>query len=55
MNTAKESDTEVKMCQKTCFVLKDGLSLNIKKIHIHLYFIAIQYFCNYALVEDIDN
>jgi len=31
---------------------KDGLSLNFFFLHIHLYFIAIQY---YALVEDVDN
>ena len=34
---------------------KDGLSFKIKKKHIHLYFIATQYLCKYALVEDIDN
>ena len=36
-------------------VFKDGLSLKIKKIHIHLYFIATQYLWCYALVKDIDN
>jgi len=36
-------------------LLKDGLSFKIKKLHIHLYFIAIQYLCKYAPVEDIDN
>ena len=35
--------------------IKDGLSLEINKIHIHLYFIAIQYLWKYAFVEDIDN
>ena len=35
--------------------IKDGLSLKIKKLHIHLYFIATQYLWKYALVEDIDN
>jgi len=34
-------------------MLKDGLSLKIKNLHIHLYFIATQYIWNYALVEDI--
>jgi len=32
---------------RICF--KDGLSLKIKKINIHLYFIATQYFCNSKL------
>ena len=36
-------------------IIKDGLSLQIKKIHIPLYFIATQYSSKYALVEDIDN
>ena len=31
--------------------LKGGLSLEIKKIHIHLYFIASEYSINDALVE----
>ena len=35
--------------------IKDGLSLKIKNVHIHLYFTATQYLWNYALVEDIDN
>jgi len=39
----------------TTNVLKDELSLKVKKIHIHLYFIATQYLWNDALVEDIDN
>ena len=34
-------------------MLKDGLSLKIKNLHIHLYFIATKYIRNYALVEDI--
>ena len=34
-------------------MLKGGLSLKIKKLHIHLYFIATKYIRNYALVEDI--
>ena len=38
-----------------CYLCKRGLSFKIKKIHIHLYFIATQYLWNYALVEDIDN
>ena len=51
-------------CQWSCFfaicffescLFKDGLSLKILFLHIHLYFIAKQYFCNYAHVEDIDN
>ena len=32
--------------------IKGGFSLNINNLHIHLYFIATQY---YALVEDTDN
>jgi len=36
-------------------LFKDGLSLKIKILHIHLYFIATPYLYNYALVEDIDN
>ena len=36
-------------------ILKDELSLKIKNLHIHLYFIATQYLWNYALMEDIDN
>ena len=32
---------------------KGGLSLKIKNVHIHLYFIATQYLWKYALVEDI--
>jgi len=35
--------------------VKDGLSLKIKILHIHLYFIATLYLRNYALVEDRDN
>jgi len=31
--------------------LKDGHSLEIKKIHIHLYFIATKYLWTNALVE----
>jgi len=34
---------------------KDGHSFKIKKLHFHLYFLAIQYLWTYALVEDIDN
>ena len=34
--------------------LKDVLSLKIKKIHIHLYSIATQYW-KYAILEDIEN
>jgi len=37
------------------FFLKYGHSLKIKILHIHLYFIATQFLCNYALIEDIDN
>jgi len=37
------------------YLLKDGLSLNIKKLHIHLYFIATKYLLNYSLVEYRDN
>jgi len=33
---------------------KDGLLFKIKKLHIHLYFIATQYILNNAL-EDTDN
>ena len=41
---------------RVCNTLKGGLSLKIKRIYIHLYFIAIEYLWNkYALVEDIDN
>jgi len=36
-------------------VFKDGLSLKIKNLNIHLYCITTQYLWNYALVEDIDN
>ena len=36
-------------------VFKDGLSLKIKKIPIHLYLIATKYLYNNALVEYIDN
>ena len=36
-------------------LFKDGLSLKIKNLHIHLYFIATQYLWKYALVDDIDN
>jgi len=35
-------------------LIKNGLSLKIKK-DIHLYFLAAQHLCNYALLEDIDN
>ena len=35
--------------------LKDGLSLKIKNLDIHLYFIATKYSWNNSLVEDIDN
>jgi len=34
---------------------KDGLSLKIKIKNIHMYFIATQYVCIYALVEDLYN
>jgi len=37
------------------FSIKDGLSLKIKNLQIHLYFIATQYLSNYDLMEDIDN
>ena len=37
-------------------IIKDGLSLKIKNVHIHLYFIAIQYLLwTYAILKDIDN
>ena len=31
------------------------MDFRLKKMHIHLYFIATQCLCNDALVEDIDN
>jgi len=36
-------------------LIKDGLSLKVKDLHIHLYFIATKYLQNYALVEYKDN
>ena len=36
-------------------ILKMDFRSNLKKIHIHLHFIATQYLCNYALMEDVDN
>ena len=36
-------------------ILKDGLSLKIESLHIHLYFITTNYLYNNARVEDIDN
>jgi len=36
-------------------LFKGGLSFKIKSLHIHLYFMATQYLCKFALVEDIDN
>ena len=39
----------------TFLYLKDGLSLKIKNLDFHLYFIATKYLWNNALVEYIDN
>ena len=66
-DTGYVSDTVLKLASSQLYVrtldsiytipysFKDGLSLKIKIIHIHLYFIATQDLCKYALVEDIDD
>ena len=37
------------------YSFKGGLLLKIKKLHIHLYFIATKYLQNNAVVEHIEN